>query len=132
MNQSRIESELDILRAGGQDAKLIIGSPSVVKLYRVSTGGVRLGLPGETDVIVPVPEGYPASQIDLAGLPMGSPFIGRAKGSPSGGPLIVDGSAFQMISYHPYGNAGGGPWDQMRHGFHTYYDWILTWLAALS
>jgi hypothetical protein len=37
-----------------------------------------------------------------------------------------------LASYHPH-NGGGGPvWDQVRHGFHTYFDHLLAWLGRLS
>ena len=44
----------------------------------------------------------------------------------------ADGRTWQLASYHPHQNGGGGPWDQLRHGFHTYLDHILSWLERLD
>jgi hypothetical protein len=46
--------------------------------------------------------------------------------------LDVDGRQWQLASYHPHQNGGGPPWDQMRHGFHTYLDHLIAWLAKLN
>jgi hypothetical protein len=78
-----------------------------------------------------VPSGYPAAAIDLGGLPVGSPLIGRAKGSPNGPMITIEGQQYQLISFHPFGNEGGA-WDPARQGFHTYYTWVLTWLSYLN
>ena len=81
MNRDRIERELSVLREGGQKADLIIvGEHGFVLYFEVPTGGTRHGLPSSTDTIVPVPSGYPGALIDLAGLPVGSPFLARVKG----------------------------------------------------
>ncbi len=97
------------------------------------TDGQRLGLPPTTDVIVPVPGGYPAGLIDLAGLPVGSPFLPRVKGGQSNQGIIdLGGRRWQLASYHPHNGGGGPPWDQMRHGFHTYLDHLIAWLHHLN
>ena len=82
MNRERIERELALLpRRRGQRADLIIVGEQGFVLYReVPTGGTWHGLPSSTDAIVPVPSGYPGAPIDLAGLPVGSPFLARVKG----------------------------------------------------
>ena len=133
MNRERIERELSELLAGGQLALLMTdGRPAV--LYRdVPTGGAQFGLPISSDVVVPIPDGYPANPIDLAGLPLGSPLLARVKGGAnSQGVIVANGSQFQLASYHPHNNGGGPPWDQTRHGFHTYFDHILAWLHRLN
>ena len=133
MNGERIERELARLQEGGQKADLLIGSRVVVLYHDVPTGGAQLGLPAATDVVVPVPEGYPASLIDLAGLPVGSPFLARVRGGQNDqGRLIADEREWQLASYHPHSNGGGPPWDQMRHGFHTYFDHLVAWLDRLD
>lgn len=133
MSRERIERELALLREGNQLAELIQNGQMVVLYRDVPTGGGPLGLPEATDVIVPVPSGYPAAMIDLAGLPAGSPLIARVKGGQnSQGTLAVDGRQWQLGSYHPHNGGGGPPWDQMRHGFHTYLDYLITWLHRLS
>jgi hypothetical protein len=83
----------------------------------------------KTDVIVQVPQGYPAAMIDRAGLPVDSPLIGRVKGSPQE-VIQVGGRSWRMISYHPHNGGGGLPWDLSMHGFHTYLSEVLAWLEV--
>jgi hypothetical protein len=133
MAHERIEREISLLKEGGQVAALVEGTRPCVLYRAVPTAGARLGLPETTDVIVPVPAGYPATLIDLAGLPVGSPFLPRVAGGPnSQGVVELDGRQWQLASYHPHTNSGGPPWDQMRHGFHTYMDHLIAWLAKLN
>lgn len=128
----RIRRELDKLAAGGQIARFFGGTREFVLYQDVPVGAQATGLPGQTDVIVPVPGGYPASMIDLAGLPLGSGLLPRvAGGSNNQGIVLVDDRPFQLASYHPHNNGGGPPWDQTKHGFHTYFDHLLAWLAKL-
>ena len=133
MNSERIERELSVLLEGGQSAELIIEGNQEFVLYRdVATGGRPYGLPAKTDVIVPVPSGYPGAPIDLAGLPVGSPFLDRVKGGQnSQGLRSVNGSQWQLASYHPHNGGGGPPWDQIKYGFHTYFDHLISWLDSL-
>jgi hypothetical protein len=133
MSRERIDRELAKLLAGGQKAEYIEG-PREAILYRdVPSAGASLGLPSSTDVIVPVPPGYPAAMIDLAGLPADSPLILRTKGGKnSQGTIVADGKTWQLVSYHPHNGGGGPPWDQNRHGFHTYFDHLLAWLHQLG
>ncbi len=133
MNRDRIARELRALEEGGQVAELIVASPSVVVYFDVPTAGEERGLPSETDVIVPVPSGYPGGIIDLAGLPVDSPFLGLVKGGQnSQGRITVCGREWQLGSYHPHNGGGGPPWDPNRHGFHTYLDHLIAWLAHLN
>lgn len=134
MSFERIERELAILLAGGQVAELITTNGRTLVLYRnVPTAGARVGLPEVADVVVPVPPGYPAALIDLAGLPVGSPFLPRVKGGQNNqGILDADGRQWQLASYHPHNGGGGPPWDQTRHGFHTYMDHLIAWLDRLT
>lgn len=133
MNLERIERELAILHDGGQEAELItVNGGAYVLYHEVPTGGLRHGLPYSTDVIVPVPAGYPGALIDLAGLPVGSPFLARVKGGDNNqGIRSVDNRNWQLASYHPHNGGGGPPWDQMSHGFHTYIDNLIAWLDCL-
>lgn len=132
MSRERIIRELHTLREGGQVAELLSEGRDLVIYRDVPTSGDRLGLPTVTDAIVPVPNGYPASHIDLAGLPVGSPFLSRVKGGQnSQGIVTAAGISWQLASYHPHNGGGGPPWDQMRHGFHTYLDHLIAWLDAL-
>jgi Prokaryotic E2 family E len=133
MNRERIDLELGKLQEGGQLAEFLAGSRAVVLYHDVPTDGARLGLAATTDVVVPVPEGYPGSPIDLAGLPVGSPFLPRVKGGQNNqGTVTVAGRQWQFASYHPHNGGGGPPWDQMRHGFHTYLDQLIAWLHHLN
>lgn len=129
----RIRRELAILAAGGQVAQYFSGERDVVVYRDVPVAGPGAGLPDHIDVVVPVPGGYPAAMIDLAGLPVGSPLLPRvAGGNNNQGVVAVDGQPFQLASYHPHNNGGGPPWDQTKHGFHTYFDHVLAWLAKLG
>jgi hypothetical protein len=133
MSRERIERELALLREGEQVAEMVSNGRDFIIYRAVPTAGARLGLPESSDVIVPVPSGYPASLIDLAGLPLGSPFLSRVKGGQnSQGVVEVGGAKWQLTSYHPHNGGGGPPWDQMRHGFHTYIDHLIAWLGNLS
>src|SRR5438105_2271327 len=99
MNNERIERELQRLAEGGQMAELITNGSAAVLYRAVPTDGSRLGLPAMTDVVVPVPAGYPAAAIDGAGLPVGSPLLPRVKGGGnSQGILTVDGHQWQLAS----------------------------------
>ncbi|MBV2168815.1 MAG: hypothetical protein KUL82_08920 [Bdellovibrio sp.] len=119
----RVKAELDILREGRQKAQLIDG----FVLYE----GVPAWMSGplKTDVIVPIPNGYPSSMIDRAGLPVGSPLIGKVKGQPQE-VVQVGGKAYQLISYHPHNGGGGQPWNLSVHGFHTYLTEVIAWLEV--
>lgn len=134
MAHSRIERELARLREGGQRAEHV-PSPRELILYRdVPTDGASRGLPATTDVIVPVPPGYPAAMIDLAGLRIGSPFLPLVKGGGNNQGIVagVDGSDWQLASYHPHNGGGGVPWNHLRHGFDTYLDHLIAWLERLG
>ena len=131
--RDRILTELSRLMEGGQVAAFRQGMRPLVLYTDVPTAGANLGLPPATSVLVPVPDGYPASLIDLAGLPLGSPLLPRLKGGPNPqGVIELDGISYQLASYHPHTNGGGPPWDPQRHGFHTYLDHLLSWLSQLT
>jgi hypothetical protein len=132
MANERIFREFGILRDGGQVAEYLVGDRPVVIYRDVPTAGLAVGLPAVADVIVPIPSGYPAAMIDLAGLEVGSPFLGRVKGGGNNQGIVnVDGRQWQLASYHPHSNGGGPPWNPAVHGFHTYFDQVLAWLHRL-
>lgn len=134
MAPERIERELARLHDGGQLVEYV-SEPRELVLYRsVPTAGAGRGLPGTTDVVVPVPPGYPAAMIDLAGLPADSPLLAHVKGGQNNQGSIVglDGRNWQLASYHPHNGGGGGPWNQNKHGFHTYLDHLIAWLDRLG
>jgi hypothetical protein len=130
----RIERELAKLRDGGLSAELLPEASRSVVLYRaVPTGGALLSLPATTDVIVPVPGGYPAAPIDLAGLPTDSPLLARLRGGQNNqGIVTAAGRTWQLASYHPHTNGGGPPYDPQLHGFHTYLDQLIAWLHRID
>jgi hypothetical protein len=133
MPLSRVRGELEKLKDGGVAAEVVEGSRACVIYRGVPTSGGQRGLPAATDVIVPVPPGYPASVIDLAGLPVGSPFLPVVKGGQnSQGVIEAAGQQWQLASYHPHNGGGGPPWNPMRHGFHTYLDQLIAWLDRLT
>jgi hypothetical protein len=133
MNKERIERELGILHEGGQSAELIVNGRAVVLYRDVPTDGAKHGLPSVTDVVVPVPSGYAAAAIDLAGLPVGSPLLPRLKGGQNNqGIVAIADRQWQLASYHPHNGGGGPPWDQMKHGFHTYLDQLIAWLYRIA
>ena len=138
MSRERVESELKILAEGGCEALIAearwqAGNVGLVVIYRdLPTGGEKLGLPVKADVIVPVPAGYPAAAIDLAGLPADSPLLPRLRGGRnSQGILHVENMVWRLASYHPHGTHAG-PWNPSAHGFHTYWGEILSWLTVID
>jgi hypothetical protein len=129
----RIRRELNELAAGGQVAEFFPGNRDAILYREVPVASRAANLPSQTDVVVPIPSGYPAAMIDLAGLPLGSPLLPRVAGGLNNqGLIVVDGRQFQLASYHPHNNGGGPPWDQTKHGFHTYFDQVLAWLSKLA
>lgn len=122
----RIEAELKTLSKAGQEVKFL-PAPFPCLIYKnvfTPTGK----LVKATDVLVPVPNSYPAVMIDRLAVPEGSPLIGKLKGAPQE-IVVVDGITWRLISYHPHTNGGAGPWQPGVHGFHTYYGEILSWLG---
>ena len=100
----------------GSDAVIYVGLPS------------SLGVVEKTDVLVPVPSGYPQTMLDYAFLPADSPLKGRVPGAVQEN-VQFGARAWTKISYHPHTGGGGPTWDPRFHGFHTYVDEVLTWLA---
>ncbi len=123
---ARVERELELIKAGGSRAKMIAPPVNAVLYSGVRT---RPGYPVEsTDILVPVPTGYPGQFLDWAYLPEGSPLIGRVAGSALGHTIQADGRTWRQISYHPHNGGGGPPWDPSIHGFHTYLTELIAWL----
>jgi hypothetical protein len=124
----RVQQELSRLREGSLLAEVVQGpgNQSFVIYRELQTNGkVRM----LTDVVVPIPQGYPAVMIDMVALPADCCLIGRVEGSPQG--LVeVGGRSWRLISYHPHNGGGGPPWNPSIHGFHTYLAEILSWLEV--
>jgi hypothetical protein len=119
--RERIARELSLLSWQTE----VIESPEAV-IYKSLPS--TLGVVDRTDVLVPVPSGYPQAMLDHAFLPSDSPLKGRVPGAVQDN-VQFGNRSWTRISYHPHGNGGGPPWDPRIHGFHTYVDEVLTWLA---
>lgn len=119
----RVETELSLLRESGQEVEL---NERFVVYKKVPTGRPEAPF---TDVMVPIPAGYPAAMLDRAALPVSSPLMGRVPGQ-SQEIIQVAGISWHMISYHPHAGGGGKPWNPQRHGFHTYLTEVLAWLRV--
>jgi hypothetical protein len=124
---SRIQRELEKLQQGGCRAEFVQDALPAVIYHDVPT---RPGYPHleRTDVLVPVPSGYPGQPLDGAYLPEGSPLLGRVAGSPQAVIIAAGGRRWQLVSYHPHNGGGGPPWNKDKHGFHTYLDEIICWV----
>jgi len=119
--KARILNELALLSWEGR----LLEEPAAV---------IYTGLPStldcveKTDVLVPVPSGYPQAMLDYAFLPVDSQLKGRVPGAIQENVQFGD-RTWTRISYHPHNGGGGQAWDPRVHGFHTYVDEVLAWLA---
>ena len=120
----RVNLEIEKLKESGQLAEVI----ERYVLYRDLPVFVLDSIK-KTDVLVEVPNGYPASMIDRAAVPIDSPLIGHVKGSPQE-TITVGGRTWRLISYHPHNGGGGPAWDPSKHGFHTYLQEVISWLGG--
>ncbi|BBO34175.1 E2/UBC family protein [Lacipirellula parvula] len=127
--RSRIDREIDLLASSGQRVTVLTG-PDVVIFHDLRTHPGRNF--GTTDVLVPVPGGYPAQMLDLAYLRTDSPLIGKVKGQPQEVLTTALGCTWRQISYHPHNGGGGPAWDPTVHGFHTYVVEVMSWLHDLQ
>ena len=122
---NRLEAELEILRTGGGKVTLVESDRPVVIYHDVPYS--LKGKEGVTDVLLPIPSGYPARMLDNAYLPSDCPILGAAPGATQE-QMTANGQNWQKKSVHPHASNGGNPWDQNIHGIHTYYGEILSWL----
>jgi hypothetical protein len=124
---ARVQRDIASLRENGGDVTLVEAPIPCAIYHRVST---RKGYPhqNETDVLVAIPSAYPGVMLDGAYLPSGSPLLGRVEGSPQGNSIQALGRSWQLVSYHPHNGGGGPAWNKDRHGLHTYYTEILSWI----
>ena len=123
---SRVEAEVDLLRDGDASVTLSKTPPAII----YHDLAVTPGLPVErTDVLVPIPDGYPGRLLDGVYLPQGSPLLGKLKGAPQHKNTVTClGTTWTLVSYHPHREKSGVPWDPTRHGLHTYLGEVLSWL----
>ena len=124
---TRIQREVGALRDNGGDVTFVESPVACAVYHRLPA---RTGYPhlAETDVLVPIPAAYPGVMLDGAYLPTGSPLLGRVEGSPQGQTIQALDRTWQLVSYHPHNGGGGPPWNKDRHGLHTYYTEILSWI----
>jgi len=123
---TRVDRELGKLKQGGCRAEFI-QQPCAAVIYREVPARPGYRHLQKTDVLVFVPGGYPGQPLDGAHLPEGSPLLGRVAGSPQG-IIVAEGRRWQLVSYHPHNGGGAPPWNKDKHGLHTYYDEILSWI----
>ena len=124
---SRIEREITSLKENGGEITFVASPIACAVYHRLPT---RTGYPHMpyTDVLVVIPAAYPGVMLDGAYLPTGSPLLGRVEGSPQGATVQALGRNWQLVSYHPHNGGGGPAWNKDRHGLHTYYTEILSWI----
>jgi hypothetical protein len=126
---SRVQREIELVRGGGLTATLLEAPTGAIVFHGLRT---RPGAePAVSDVLVPIPGGYPGSMIDWAYLPDDSPLIGRVKGSPQDHRVTALGRTWRQISYHPHNGGGAAKWDPTIHGFHTYVGELISWLHSV-
>lgn len=123
----RVQRELSALRENGGEVTFVDAPVACAVYHRLPS---RQGYPhlAETDVLVPIPSAYPGVMLDGAYLPTGSPLLGRVEGSPQGQTVQALGRTWQLVSYHPHNGGGGPAWNKDRHGLHTYYTEVLSWI----
>ena len=132
--RKRIQEELnDLFNAGDIKADLVIEeNQDYVIYFDLETSGGTKNLPAKTNVIVPVPNGYPSAPIDMPALPVNSPLIKLVVGSSNPqGIITVMGIQWQLLSFHPYNGQFGPQWNPNKHGFHDYYQHLYTWLHKI-
>lgn len=124
---TRVQRELGTLRDNGGEVTFVESPVACAVYHRLPS---RKGYPhvAETDVLVLLPSAYPGVMLDGAYLPSGSPLLGRVEGSPQGNTVQALGRSWQLVSYHPHNGGGGPAWNKDRHGLHTYYTEILSWI----
>ncbi|PQO28912.1 hypothetical protein [Blastopirellula marina] len=122
---NRIQREVNLLREGGATITIVESPTPAIIYHHLKTGPGCT--PAETDVLVPIPSGYP-SEIDWAYLPQSSQLVGRVKGSPQDHYIEALGMKWRQISYHPHRGGGAPPFNPTKHGFHTYISEVLSWL----
>jgi hypothetical protein len=130
----RICMELIKLKeAGGINAELVTEeNHDYVIFHDLETSGGAKGLPIVTDVLVAVPAGFPASQIDMPALLFNSPLIPFVVGgSNPQNTVTVRGNKWRFLSFHPYSGQGAPNWNPNKHGFHDYYQHLYTWLNRI-
>lgn len=129
--QARIDRELVMLRENGAAVDFVSGGRPAV-IYRGVPTRPGYGTLPETDVLVVIPPAFPGAYLDGAYLPKGSPLLGKVAGAPGQGDLHADGKVWELVSYHPHNGGGGPAWNPNRHGIHSYYSEVLSWVQKAN
>lgn len=125
--QSRIDRELSVLRSGGQQVTFVEAPANAIVYHGLrARRGIEVTT---TDVLVPIPGGYPGQMIDLAYLPDDSPLFGKVKGEAQDPRIVALGRTWRQVSYHPHNGGGAPAWNPTIHGFHTYLGEVISWLS---
>lgn len=129
--KERTDREIAVLKSNGAEADFITSPVNAVIYRSVPT---RAGYPHfpSTDVLVLIPGGYPGVMLDGAYLPEGSPLLGKVAGQPKQGTVQAAGRTWELVSYHPHNGGGAPAWNPSRHGIHSYYTEILSWIQAAA
>jgi hypothetical protein len=127
---TRVEREIAEVQSVGHKVTLL-GAPTNCVVYHALPAKAVAGI-NCTDVLVPIPGGYPGQLIDLAYLPEGSPLFGKVKGKPQDSRITALNQVWRQISYHPHTGGGGPSWNPAAHGFHTYRGELVAWLFDLQ
>ena len=125
--QARIDRELTMLRENGALVDFVT-SPQPAVIYRQVPTRPGYSAVTETDVLVVIPSSFPGAFLDGAYLPQNSPLLGKVEGAPAQGFLQADGRTWELVSYHPHNGGGAPPWNPNRHGVHSYYSEVLSWI----
>lgn len=128
---ARIDRELATLRENGAEVEFII-SPAPAVIYRHVPTRPGYAAIADTDVLVVVPPAFPGAMLDGAYLPQGSPLLGKVAGQRAQGTLQADGRTWELVSYHPHNGGGGPAWNPNRHGIHSYYSEVLSWIQGAN
>ncbi|MDB5386795.1 MAG: hypothetical protein JWM11_2441 [Planctomycetaceae bacterium] len=125
--QSRIDRELSVLRSGGQQMTFVEAPVNAIVYHGLrARRGIEVTT---TDVLVPIPSGYPGQMIDLAYLTNDSPLFGKVKGEAQEPRIVALGRTWRQVSYHPHNGGGAPAWNPTVHGFHTYLGELISWLS---
>ena len=126
---ARLEKEVAILRENGVVVDLV-SSPQPGVIYRDIPTRDGYTLLEKTDVFVAIPNAFPGVMLDGAYLPTGSPLLGKVAGAPNQAQLQADGKTWELVSYHPHNGGGGPAWNPNRHGVHSYYSELISWIQS--
>lgn len=130
----RVQQELEWLKErSGIDAELITVDSQDFVIYRqLETSGGLKNLPTHVDVIVSVPNNYPTALLDMPALEIGCALTPYVVGGLNPQHVIKAlNKDWRFLSFHPYSGQGSPAWNPNKHGFHDYYQHLVTWLKKI-